>query len=84
MAFLRIMSQDVRLIRWIRLLPILKREMSESGLRKVDLLGEFETESIVSDYFRDTFEGKQISYRKRLESIQKAHLCMFCMQMMIK
>ena len=32
----KIMSQDVRLIRWIRLLPILKREMSESGLRKVD------------------------------------------------
>ena len=29
-------------------------------IKKSGLLGEFETESIVSDYFRDTFEGKQI------------------------
>ena len=34
-------------------------------IKKSGLLGEFETESIVSDYFRDTFEGKQISYKKK-------------------
>ena len=34
-------------------------------IKKSGLLGEFETESIVSDYFRDAFEGKQISYKKK-------------------
>lgn len=34
-------------------------------VKKSGLLGEFETQQIVSDYFKNTFDGKEISYKKK-------------------
>ncbi len=45
---------------------------------------EFETQQIVTDYFNDIFTGKQISYKKRLASIQRASLYMYYMQVTIR
>ena len=34
-------------------------------IKDAGILGEFETEDIVSDYFKDTFADKEVSYKKK-------------------
>ena len=41
-----------------------KQDVGE-WVKKSGLLGEFETEQMVSDYFRDTFNGKEAGYKKK-------------------